>query len=115
MITKLNLPYPPLRIIESDKEISWESLYKNIKDKIDKGVSICIVSEKGEEDRGGYFFHFKRIKDGIAFTNFDKSIQFIVKDENQALKLINHASGRKYDEEMWELCQKVNLRTDKYM
>jgi hypothetical protein len=115
MITTLNLPYPPLIIIESDKELSWDNLCKHIKDKINKGVSICLISEKGEEDRGGYFFHFKKTKEGIVFTSFDRTTEFTLRDENAAIKLINHASGRKYDEEMWALSQKINLRTDKYM
>src|SRR5437016_2503812 len=72
MTTSVELPYPPLVILALEGPIRWSDIEKQIKDRLPNGVSICVVSARGEENHGGYFFHIKKTREGYMFRTFDR-------------------------------------------
>jgi len=112
MPTALRLPYPPLVLVESDSPVEWEFLKNQIGNRLSSGVSICLLATSGDPNRGGYFFHFKKVKEMIVLSTFDKHEALSFNNTNDFTEFVNHASGRKYSSKMWKLSQFVNLRTD---
>ncbi len=99
-------------MIPSTKAIEWSELEAIIKDRLAGGVSICITTDTGEKNRGGYFFHIKRTDVGYVFRTFDRdNVQTFTNPEDCA-EFINHVSGRQYSARMWLISQNVNLRSD---
>ncbi|GIW90591.1 MAG: hypothetical protein KatS3mg109_1023 [Pirellulaceae bacterium] len=112
MPTPLTLPYPPLILIQSDKPLTWHDLLPRICCRLGNGVSICLQTNAGHDNRGGYFFHFKKTSDGFVFRTFDRPNVLTLSSEQEVVAFINHCSGRRYDQQMWEQAQLVNFRTD---
>ena len=108
----LDLPYPPLVLVESDNPIEWDFLIRQINDRLSSGVSICLITTSGNPDRGGYFFHFKKFNETIVLSTFDRHEALSFDNTNDFTEFINHASGREYSSKMWKLSQFINLRTD---
>ena len=79
-----------------------------------RGVSLCVRSRTGHENRGGYFFHLLPDKELTGCTLFDFEKTAVIRlDLDQATALINHCSGLSFSEESFELCQTViNFRLD---
>lgn len=106
-------PYNLVKL-DCDEIIDWDHI-NNLNENLENGVSLCLRSENGHPQRGGYFFHF--IKDS---TNTDKYTVYdfyknkiIVFSETEMINFINHFSGRKFNFEIFDLCQKViNFRID---
>lgn len=112
MPTSIELRFPPLQILEAPELVDWKWLFNKIGSRLSKGVSICIVSASGEPNRGGYFFHIRQKTDRICFSTFDRENVISFENTSKCADFINHVTGRKYDQEMWEQCQYVNLKTD---
>lgn len=114
MPTPIELRFPPLEILEAPEIVSWDWLNEKIGRRLNQGpgVSICIVSERGAPNRGGYFFHLARVSGCISFSTFDRENVISFTDTGKCAAFINHVTGRKYDEEMWKECQRLNLKAD---
>ncbi len=112
MTTPLKLPFPPLVLIESDEPLTWDALLARVRSRIDKGVSICLLTKSGDPNRGGYFFHLRRNGGSVFFSTFDRPDVCQLDAGQDVCLLINHAAGRCYDERMWRLSQRINLRSD---
>lgn len=112
MPTPLSLPYPPLVVIDAHGPLSWDSLSEQLAIRLEAGVSFCLREAQGHEKRGGYFFHIKSSDQGFTFRTFDRQIVCSFPTGAECAAFINHVAGRLYDEEMWQIAQKVNLRTD---
>lgn len=112
MPTPIFLPFPPLLILESDGLLTWGWLEAQIRCRIGAGVSLCIISSEGEANRGGYFFHLRQESEGFAFSTFDRKNVLTFRTGEECVAFMNHVSGRKYDENMWNKCQLANLRSD---
>jgi hypothetical protein len=100
----------PLETLELDRPITLE----DIRNKLGKrmGVSLCVRSLKGHENRGGYFFHIEKDKANYRILNFKKDVIGILSPE-QLVRFVNHVSGRQFDEEMLLYCQaEVNFKQD---
>lgn len=108
----LTLPFPQLLILPRSGLITWEWLEPLIQARLDQGVSFCVTFGSGNPKRGGYFFHLRRTADGFEFCTFDRSNVLTLGSGDECATLMNHVSGRAYDEQMWRLCQRVNLRSD---
>jgi len=110
--TPLSLPFPPLVLVQSDSALTWAELLPKIDGRLKEGVSICIQSESGHANRGGYFFHITQTSNGFVFRTFDRQSVLALQTEAEVVAFINHCSGRRYDQTMWEHAQLVNLRSD---
>ena len=108
------LPFPPLRKIDTDEPITEERLVALL-DATPAGVSVCVRSARGHEDRGGYFFHFRRVPsstEAVEVLNFE-SLTALKFDQSSLTRFVNHGSGLRFDQEMFNLCQSVvNFRLD---
>ena len=106
-------PYPLVRI-DTDDPLTAERLSKLL-DETNGGVSICVRSKDGHPNRGGHFFHMQReaaSRGYIKLKTFDNE-NIDTFEIEKAVRLINHASGIVFDEEMLALCQnKINFRQD---
>ena len=117
MPTPISLPFPPLRVLKCDGPITWDWLKQEIEDRLEDGVSLCLVAKKGHENQGGYFFHIQKRQERFAFFIFEqknalnKSV-LTFDTGHECVALINHVSGRRYDQGMWSECQKANLKSD---
>ena len=106
-----SLPFT-LHTVDTDNEIlptELESIFLSYPQ-----VSLCVRSQSGHTDRGGYFFHFEINPDDNTVNLYDITRTKIdtLSLEN-AIRFLNHASGRKYDEEMLRYCQSyVNFKQD---
>jgi hypothetical protein len=106
-------PYP-LVIIDTDESIKIERIKAVLKN-TSEGVSICVRSLNGHPKRGGYFFHIQKIKreyDKAILKTFDnKTVGTLTLEV--ITRLINHASGIKFDDEMFIFCQNnINFKQD---
>ena len=101
-----------LHIIDTDNEI-LQSEIENIFSTTPQ-VSICVRSQSGHTDRGGYYFHFEFNPDENTVNLYDIThTQIDTLPLETAVRFLNHASGRKYDEEMLRYCQSyVNFKQD---
>lgn len=105
------VPYPPLLVVERDDPIDDDWLAGKLASAPD-GLSLLIRTAAGANNRGGFFFHLTLSADDVSFCDFAGD-RIILLPLAQAVRLINHASGRAFDEEMLTLCQRsVNLRQD---
>ena len=77
------------------------------------GITLCIRSEAGHPDRGGYFFCISKKGDNMYELETIEGVHVDTFSEERLLTLINHASGRVFDSEMLDYCQNsINFRTD---
>lgn len=105
------VPFPPLTITDRDDPIDADWLNLKIEE-LGGSASLLLRSTIGAAGRGGYFFHVARSGENFRFHDFAKT-PIIDLPPDQAVRLVNHASGRTYDPEMLTLCQRViNLRQD---
>ena len=112
MPRSLLLPFPPLRILAQEGLITWAWLKPVIRGRLDEGISLCVTADAGDTNRGGYFFHLRKTAAGFEFAAFDRPGVLILGTGEECAAFMNHVSGRRYDEDMWRLCQSVNLRRD---
>ena len=112
MPTPISLPFPPLLVLELDGPVTWDWLEPLIRDRLEAGVSLCIVGSEGATNRGGYFFHLREEAEGITFSTFDRPNVLSFETVEDSVAFINHVSGKRYDENMWVICQAANLKTD---
>jgi len=110
--TPLKLPFPPLVMVEGDQPLRWADLEPLIQQRLQIGVSLCILRRAGDAKRGGYFFHIKKTTEGYTFCTFDRAAVCAFADGEKAVAFINHVSGREYSDDMWRIAQHVNLRSD---
>ena len=105
------VPFAPLIVIDIDTEISEELLLESLAGR--KSASIVLRWTVGPPGRGGYFFHISLAPERVGLHDFEGRI-IVTWPMKDAIRLINHASGRAFDAEMLDLCQKeINLRQDK--
>ncbi len=109
-----NLPFPPMERVDTDTPIEPEALEAILLDR-PNGVSICVRSLNGPEDRGGFFFHIRPKPDNqpaYELVNFEKLVAASFDVENLAV-FMNHCSGLAFDEASFQLCQTtINFRLD---
>ena len=115
MVQKLQQPpFRPVVPFDTDGLFTMDDLEQVLVEN-PEGISLCLRYADGNEARGGYFFHFKASstnKNVLTLLDFeDQKIANLEKP--QLVALINHCSGRQYDEESFKFCQTtVNFRTD---
>lgn len=105
-------PQYDLKSIETDSEIHQSQILEALGKK--QGVTLCIRSKEGHKNRGGYFFSIEK-STGKTFNLLTMESDIIVRnlDIETLTKLINHAAGLKFDENMLQYCQnEINFRTD---
>lgn len=75
-------------------------------------VSLCIRTESGHAERGGYFFHIKNKGNTYQIYDFEKK-EVCTFSSTELVRFINHVTGRQFDPEMLNYCQTViNIRQD---
>jgi hypothetical protein len=108
------LPFPPLQRLDTDTPVTEEQV-SSLLDHSPKGVSVCVRSVTGHQNRGGYFFHFRVLATDphrVEILNFERLVAASIEREKLA-RFINHCSGLQFDQEMFEVCQSViNFRLD---
>lgn len=104
------VPFPPLQLLDTDSPVEQDRLLDLLAKR--RQASVLVRSESGPVQRGGYFFHIRKNPGGIEFVDFSGTpVTTLTYDE--ATRLINHASGRRFDPEMLVKCQRIiNLRQD---
>jgi hypothetical protein len=109
-----NIPFPPLVKIDVNEPLSVDEVTKILKSR-DEGISICVRSQEGHPDRGGYFFHILPKDKNITLCeiyNFEKK-SVITLTVNNLTDFINHCSGLQFSKTAFHLCQSViNFRLD---
>jgi hypothetical protein len=107
-------PFPPVVIVDTASPISSEQLIETLRDRPD-GVTICVRSDTGHENRGGYFFHLKPTDDTLSDCEIHNFEQILVATLplDKATAFVNHCTGLAFDEWSFQFCQSVvNFRLD---
>ena len=100
----------PVQAIDLDGPLSAKR-FNEIFDEA-KARTLCVRSAKGHPDRGGYFFHLERVSGGFRIYDFRKALVG-TRTAEETVRLVNHVTGRCFDEEMFAYCQAtINLRKD---
>ncbi len=74
-------------------------------------VTLSIRESVGDANRGGYLFSIRVAKGGkIQLLTYTGKEACTFEDLDHFTRFVNHASGRRYDREMWELSQGINLQ-----
>jgi hypothetical protein len=108
-------PFPPAVLFDEDRNFAVDDLLEIVR-KRPRGVSICVRYPEGPPKRGGYFFHFAPRAEGIdEFQVYDFEKTLVKTFSATGLTaLINHCTGRKFDEDSFLLCQtELNFLKDK--
>jgi Ca2+-binding EF-hand superfamily protein len=114
MSKTLQLPFERVDL-ESTGEVTAQELNSALADSgidLTSGASILVLASGESASRGGYFFHIEQTGDSFTFHTFDRRSVITFESMDDVLRFINHVAGRKYDSQMWERSQEVNLRTD---
>lgn len=99
-----------VKVIDSDAPLSLKDITCALG--AARGVSICVRSSKGPAKRGGYFFHYAHDGDKYQIFDFEKHLIATLTPDT-LLRLVNHASGRQFDDGILNFCQTViNFRQD---
>jgi hypothetical protein len=109
MADSLEIPYgDEIHALDVANGVEEAQLLRML-DNSEGGVSICVRHNQGDPDRGGYFFHIRKMDDNFLFKTFKDREAWIAEDIKEAIRFVNHVCGFEYDEEMWKVSQKVNL------
>jgi hypothetical protein len=100
-----------VQTIDTDEPLVESQIKKALGTK--RGVSLCVRAAKGPHKRGGYFFHIRRsTNNSVTILDFENRDVVELTFEELA-RFVNHASGREFDDDMFQLCQSViNYRQD---
>jgi hypothetical protein len=100
----------PLRVIDTDSPLSVEQVLGLFQG--EDAATILVRSVQGPARRGGYFFHAERSENLFQIFDFERN-PIAKLDSDHLTRFINHASGRRFDDEMLLFCQSVvNFRLD---
>ncbi len=78
-----------------------------------RGMSLCVRTATGPHKRGGYFFHIRRSTSNCVTVLDFENTEVVELTFAELVRFVNHASGREFDEDMFQLCQTViNYRQD---
>jgi len=112
------LPYPPLIRVDQSGPLEPAQLAE-VLEGARNGWSICVRSESGEPNRGGYFFHVRRDADHFILSDFEnisvtKPGGDVIKFDLESLcAFVNHCTGALFSEKMLYLSQsEINFRSD---
>jgi hypothetical protein len=107
-------PFPPVVKVETAEPIAVEQLSKLLQGR-PNGVTLCVRSLTGHENRGGYFFHLKPTDKTLSeceVYNFEK-ILVATLPLDKVVDFVNHCTGLAFDEWAYQFCQSVvNFRLD---
>lgn len=107
-------PFPPVVRVDTASPISLERLSEILRERLE-GVTICVRSAAGHENRGGYFFHLKPADDTLSeceIYNFER-IPVATLPLDRTAAFVNHCAGLRFDEWSFQFCQSVvNFRLD---
>lgn len=107
-------PFQPVVRLDTATSISLEQLAEILRERLE-GATICVRSDTGHENRGGYFFHLKPTSTSLTeceIYNFEKTlVATLPLDKTTAF--VNHCAGLTFDEWSFQFCQSVvNFRLD---
>lgn len=109
-----NCPFPPVRLFDQDRNFTVDDLEELAAER-PQGATLCIRYPNGHRNRGGYFFHIlppKKSNNKYELYELNKTLiaEFT---PTTLVSLINHCTGRQFDEESFVLCQTdLNFRRD---
>lgn len=97
--------------INTDAPISREQLIGILDHQ--NGVTLCVRSQSGHENRGGYFFCISYNKDQEIILETMEQVYVDTFSVPDFIRFINHACGLQFDQEMRLYCQNsINFRND---
>jgi len=100
----------PVTTLDVDGVVSWGQLEGLVR--VAEGVSLCLRTARGAAERGGFFFHVKKVKSDFEVFDFLGGKVDVMSSE-RLTEFVNHVAGRRFSEENLRYCQTtVNLRQD---
>lgn len=104
-------PKYPIVTFDTDSPISMsmikECLVKN------NGITLCVRSKSGHENRGGYFFSINKLDDNLVKLESIEGEHIDTLSFEKIVRFINHATGLKFDKQMLVYCKnEINFRND---
>jgi hypothetical protein len=115
MVDESELPFDNDTIHDiSRSEVSSDKLQQILSDASTDGVSICVRTDRGSADRGGYLFHYTR-EDSIIrveYFPFNPEDKTRFDDWDDFGRFIKHAIGEEWDEDMYERSLQIVTRVE---
>jgi hypothetical protein len=95
-------------------DVSADGLQQILKNDSTEGVSICVRTDRGSADRGGYLFHYIEEDDKIRieFFPFNQENKTRFDNWNKFERFVKHAIGEESDKEMYERSLQIVTRIE---
>lgn len=93
--------------IDSDGPISLDKLEECCRTR-PRGFTMRIRTEQGNNERGGYLFHIKEVDEKFVILDYRKRIVWKFESTKDLLKFLNHAAGRRFDQDMLHVSEEIN-------
>lgn len=104
-------PYP-ISLCDGDLPLTQPGVSRILTDHR-QGTSLLIRSSNGPANRGGYYFHVCLRNDGRVTLKDFSGVVISEMSIDELTRFINHATGRIFDEEMFQLSvSHINFRQD---
>jgi len=98
----------------SRSDISSDRLQQILRNASTDGVSICVRTDRGSAERGGYLFHYTEEDDRILvkYFSFNTEDQTKFNDWDEFGRFVEHAIGEEWDEEMYKRSLQIVTRIE---
>jgi hypothetical protein len=95
-------------------DISADGLQQILRNATTDGVSICVRTDRGSADRGGYLFHYTEEDNEIRveFFPFNPENKTRFDSWHEFGRFVKHAIGEEWDEEMYERSLQIVTRIE---
>lgn len=95
-------------------DISSDRLQQILRSASTDGVSICVRTDRGSVDRGGYLFHYAEEDDAIRveFFPFNQEDKTRFDNWDEFERFVKHSIGEEWDEEMYERSLQIVTRIE---
>lgn len=115
MVEEQELPFgnESIRFV-TRREISSDKLRELCYESAVDGVSVCVQTDDGPPERGGYLFHYQEVDGGIRLVYFPFNVedQTMFKNWDEFNRFVRHTTGSEWDEEMFERSLQIVTRIE---
>lgn len=104
-------PQYPIKTLDTDNVISSSQISALLSDC--HQITLCVRSEYGHPNRGGYYFCISEKSTDAYDLETIEGVYVDTFSLDDLTTLINHASGKEFNQQMLDYCQNsINFRTD---
>lgn len=104
-------PQYPIKTLDTDNVIQSSQVASLLSEY--HQITLCVRSENGHPNRGGYYFCISKKGTNTYDLETIEGVYVDTFSLNNLTTLINHASGKMFNQQILDYCQNnINFRTD---